>query len=290
METLSVVVVNWNAGGALGRCLASIYASTPWSGALEVLLVDNASTDRSQTRAAREYPGLKVLQNAENRGFARGVNQGLAQATGELILLLNPDVVLAPSTISLLADFMTQHPSAAVVGPKLLNADGTVQASARRDPSPWTGLFGRDAPLTRLFPNNPVSRRELPALEHAGAGPLEVDWISGACLLVRRAAYERVGLMDERFFLFWEDADWCLRFRRAGWKVHYLPSAVGTHRVGVSRARRPIRSAIDFHRSAYRFYRKHHLSSPLHPMMIPLVGGLLVSFGIRALRAALTRR
>jgi N-acetylglucosaminyl-diphospho-decaprenol L-rhamnosyltransferase len=290
MDTLSVVIVNWNAGGALDDCLAALFASKPWCGTLEVLLVDNASTDGSQARAVRDYPGIKVLQNAENNGFARGANQALAQAAGELTLLLNPDVVLNPSAISLLADFMTQHPEAAVVGPKLLNPDGTVQGSARRDPSPWTGLFGRDAPLTRLFPNNPASRRELPGLRHAGEDPLEADWISGACLLVRRAAYERAGLLDERFFLFWEDADWCRRFRRTGWKVYYLPTAVGTHHVGVSRAQRPIRSAIDFHRSAYRFYRKHHLASPVHPMIIPLVGGLLISLALRALQAVLARR
>ena len=289
MNTLSVIIVNWNAGRALDDCLASLFASKP-VGALEVLLVDNASTDGSQARAARDYPGIKILQNAENRGFAPGANQGLEWAVGELMLLLNPDAMLQPSTLSLLVDFMNEHPEAAVVGPRLLNPDGTVQGSARRDPSPWTGLFGRDAPLTRLFPNNPVSRRELPNLCHVGDAPLEVDWISGACLLVRRAAYEQVGGLDERFFLFWEDADWCRRFRRAGWKVYYLPTAVGTHRVGVSRAQRPMRSAIDFHRSAYRFYRKHHLSSPFHPMIIPLAAGLLISFGTRALRAVRTRR
>jgi hypothetical protein len=289
MNTLSVIIVNWNAGRALDDCLASLFASKPVE-ALEVLLVDNASTDGSQARAARDYPGIKILQNAENRGFAPGANQGLECAVGELMLLLNPDAMLQPSTISLLVDFMNGHPEAAVVGPRLLNPDGTVQGSARRDPSPWTGLFGRDAPLTRLFPNNPVSRRELPNLCHVGDAPLEVDWISGACLLVRRAAYEQVGGLDERFFLFWEDADWCRRFRRAGWKVYYLPTAVGTHRVGVSRAQRPMRSAIDFHRSAYRYYRKHHLSSPFHPMIIPLAAGLLISFGTRALRAVRTRR
>jgi len=290
MDTLSVIIVNWNAGEALNDCLASLFASKAWCGALEVLLVDNASTDGSQARAIREYPGIKLLQNAGNRGFAPAANQGLSLAAGELVLLLNPDVVLSLTAIPLLADFMAHHPEAAVVGPKLLNRDGTVQGSARRDPSPWTGLFGRSTPLTRLFPNNPVSRRELPGLRHAGDDPLEVDWVSGACLLVRRAAYERVGLLDERFFLFWEDADWCLRFRRAGWKVYYLPAASGTHQVGVSRAQRPVRSALDFHRSAYRFYRKHHPSSPLHPVTLLLTGGLLISFGIRALQAVLVRR
>ncbi len=289
MDTLSVVIVNWNAGRALDDCLDALFASES-SGTTEVMLVDNASTDGSQVRAVEAHPSIKLLQNVENRGFACGANQGLERVVGELILLLNPDTMLNPSTLPLLVDFMNQRPDAAVVAPKLLNPDGTVQGSARRDPSLWTGLFGRDAPLTRLFPNNPVTRRELPSLRHVGDAPLEVDWVSGACLLVRRAAYEHVGGLDERFFLFWEDADWCRRFRGAAWKVYYLPTAVGTHDVGVSRAQRPFRSAFDFHRSAYRFYRKHHLASPFHPMILPLVGGLLVSFCIRAFQAVRARR
>ncbi len=288
-DTLSIVIVNWNAGRVLDACLAALFASKPVGG-LEVLLVDNASTDGSQLHASREHPGIEIVQNTENRGFARAVNQALVRAVGQFTLLLNPDVVLSPTAISLLVAFMNQRPDVAVVGPKLLNADGTVQGSARRDPSFWTGLFGRATPLTRLFPNNPVSRRELPGLGHVGDDPLEVDWVSGACLMVRRSAYERVGRLDERFFLFWEDADWCRRFRGAGWKVCYLPTAVATHDVGESCAQRPVRSEVDFHRSAYQFYRKHHLSSPFHPMIVLLAGGLLVNLGIRVLKAARGRR
>ena len=288
-DTLSVVIVNWNAGWRLDACLKALFASKP-VGRLEVLLVDNASADGSQRRAGREQAGIEILQNTENLGFARAVNQALERAAGEFTLLLNPDVVLSPAAIALLVDFMSQHPDAAVVGPKLLNPNGTVQGSARRDPSVWTGLFGRAAPLTRLFPNNPVSRRELPGLGHVGDDPFEVDWVSGACLMVRRAAYERVGRLDERFFLFWEDADWCRRFRGASWKVYYLPTAIATHDVGMSCAQRPVRSALDFHRSAYLFYRKHYLSSLFHPMIVPLVGGLIVSLGIRVLSLARPRR
>lgn len=290
MVTLSVIIVNWNAGPALAECLGSLLASDPWGREMEVLLVDNASTDGSQRDAARAYPALTLVQNGENRGFARATNQGLRVARGETALLLNPDVVLTRTAIPHLAAFLAAHPEAAVVGPKLLNHDGTVQGSARRDPSLWTGLFGRSAVLTRLFPRNPLSQRELPSLLHSGEEPLEVDWVSGACFMVRRAAYERVGLMDERFFLYWEDADWCLRFRRAGWKVYYVPAASAVHRVGVSRARRPVRSAIDFHRSAYYFYRKHYLPSPAHPMMVVLVGGLLLHLAFRLVQALVWRR
>ena len=289
MDALSVVIVNWNAGRWLDECLTALFASQGVEG-LEVFLVDNASTDGSQTRVARAHSGITLLQNAENLGFARAVNQALAGASGELTLVVNPDVVVSPLAISRLVDFMHQHPEAAVVGPRLLNPDGTVQGSARRDPSPWTGLFGRDTLLTRLFPGNPMSRRELPGLRHQGDEPLAVDWVSGGCLLVRGEASAQVGGLDERFFLFWEDADWCRRFRAAGWKVYYLPTAIATHYVGVCCSQRPVRSVVDFHRSAYRYYRKHYLPSALHPMVVPLASGLLISLGVRALKAVSTRR
>src|SRR5262249_10006902 len=150
--------------------------------------------DGSQSGLASAYPGVHIVQNAANVGFARAVNQGLRAARGHFVLVMNPDVILQPSTLPRLMEFMTAHPAVGVAGPRLLNPDGTVQGSARRDPSAWTALFGRSAPLTRLFPNNSVSQRELPALSVAGDAPVEVDWLSGACLLVRRTAWEQVGL------------------------------------------------------------------------------------------------
>ena len=290
MSAVSVVIVNWNAGSALGACLASLAASEPANGPLEVFVVDNGSTDGSQAAAREASPPVTLIQNPDNRGFAHAANQALRVARGGLALLLNPDVVLAPATLRQLVTFMNDHPDVAVAGPQILNADGSRQGSARRAPSPWTGLFGRSSLLTRVFPDNPWSRRELPGLFHAGDEPLEVDWVAGACFMVRRSACGEVGLMDDRFFLFWEDADWCLRFRQAGWKVCYVPTASAVHRVGVSRARRPIRSVLDFHRSAYYFYRKHRLPSSRHPMVAVLVAGLLVSLGVRVIQALLPRR
>ena len=213
------------------------------------------------------------------------MNQGLRAGEGQFALVLNPDVILQPVRLPRLMQFMTTHPDAGIAGPRLLDPDGTVQGSARRDPSAWTALFGRSAPLTRLFPNNPVSKRELPALSVAGDAPVQVDWLSGACLVVRRTAWEEVGLLDERFFLFWEDADWCLRFRRAGWGVYYVPAASGTHFVGVSRAGRRLGSVLDFHVSAYRYYRKHRVLSAVHPRTILVGAGLLASLALRSVQA-----
>ena len=230
--------MNWNAGATLRACLTALFASEGGDPP-QVIVVDNASTDGSLAGLTSTYPALEIVRNAENVGFARAVNQGFRAVRGQFALLLNPDVILLPSALLRLTQFMTAHPEAGIAGPRLLDPDGTVQGSARRDPSAWTALFGRSAPLTRLFPNNPVSKRELPARSVADTGPVEVDWLSGACLVARRAAWEQVGLLDERFFLFWEDADWCVRFRRAGWGVYYVPAASGTHFVGVSRARPP---------------------------------------------------
>jgi N-acetylglucosaminyl-diphospho-decaprenol L-rhamnosyltransferase len=284
MEQASVVIVNWNAGPALRACLGALLA-TEGGDPPQVTLVDNASTDGSQMALASAYPALETIQNARNVGFARAANQGLRAAPGEFVVLLNPDVILLPSAVPRLIHFMTTHPDAGIAGPRLLDPDGTVQGSARRDPSAWTGLFGRSAPLTRLFPHNPVSQRELPALSVEGEVPIRVDWVSGACLVVRRTAWEQVGLLDERFFLFWEDADWCLRFREAGLGVYYVPAACGTHLVGVSRAGRRLGSVWDFHVSAYRYYRKHRLPSAVHPLTIVVGGGLLVSLALRSIQA-----
>jgi GT2 family glycosyltransferase len=185
---------------------------------------------------------------------------------------------------------MAAHPEAAVAGPKLLDADGTVQGSARRDPSAWTALFGRSAPLTRLFPGNPVSQREMPAFTVEGTAPVRVDWVSGACMLVRRTAWEQVGMFDEQFFLYWEDADWCRRFRQAGWDVYYVPAACGTHLVGVSRAKRRLGSVLDFHVSAYRYYRKHTQGPMARPVTMLVGVGLLGSLLLRSAQALWPRR
>ncbi len=287
---VSVIIVNWNARDVLLECLDALLPPGAPARDREVLVVDNASTDGSAEAVARRSPAVRLVQNPDNRGFARAVNQGLALATAPFALVLNPDVVIAPAAITDLLEFMAREPEVAVAGPRLRNPDGSVQGSARRRPSVWTGLFGRTAWLTRWFPGNAMSRRELMAIDETSDQPRDVDWLSGACLMVRRRAWEQVGPMDEGFFLFWEDADWCLRFRDAGWRVVHVPAASAIHRVGVSCAQRRLASTIDFHRSAYRLYRKHYLRSPLHPMIAVLVPGLLLSLLLRLPGALRARR
>ncbi len=278
---VSIIVVNWKARDALLDCLAALLPPGTPTDEYQVLVIDNASGDGSVETVARRYPAVRQVRNPDNRGFARAVNQGLALAAAPFALVLNPDVVIRPAAIAALLEFMEREPGVAVAGPRLRNPDGSLQGSARRRPSAWTGLFGRSACLTHWFPGNPVSRRELMAIDEGAVEPRDVDWLSGACLMVRRRAWEQVGPMDERFFLFWEDADWCLRFGHAGWRVVHVPAASAIHRVGVSCAQRRLASTLDFHRSAYRLYRKHYLRSPLHPMIALLVPGLILSLLLR---------
>ena len=284
MEHYSVVIVNWNAGATLRRCIRALCGSDGGE-PQQVILVDNASTDGSLAGLESTYPVIEIIRNERNIGFARAVNQGLRAARHQLVLVLNPDVILFSSAMARLVEFMVANPDVAVAGARLMDPDGAVQGSARRDPDGWTVLFGRSAPLTRLFPGNPLSRREMPALSVDVTDPVQVDWLSGACLIMRRSAWEQVGPLDERFFLFWEDADWCLRCRRAGWGVYYVPAARGTHFVGVSQAGRRLGSVLDFHLSAYRYYRKHRRRSPFHPMVMLVGAGLLASLALRSAQA-----
>ncbi|NVM27039.1 MAG: glycosyltransferase, partial [Desulfobacterales bacterium] len=154
--------------------------------------------------------------------------------------------------------YMEQHPYVGIVGPKILNHDGSVQGSARTFPTPLTGLFGRSSVLTRFFPNNPFTRANILTTRSDGKTPMEVDWVSGACMVVRRKALDDVGLLDERFFMYWEDADWCRRMWRKGGKVVYFPQASVVHYVGASSGQAPLRSIFEFHKSSYRLFEKYN--------------------------------
>jgi GT2 family glycosyltransferase len=172
-----------------------------------------------------------------------------------------------------MARYLDAHPETAVVGPRVEDPGGTVQQSARRFPAMVTGLAGRTSCLTRAWPRNPLSRREL-LVDASSAAPREVDWVAGSCLAVRADAFRSVGGMDERFFLYWEDADLCRRLRDAGWRTVYLPAAVAVHSVGRSRRHAgtlPIRA---FHHSAYVYFAKHR-AGRFGFISLPIVGVLL---------------
>jgi hypothetical protein len=254
---VSAVLVNYNAGRELRRALQSIadeLADTRW----EAVVVDNASTDGSGAVVSEFAPWARLVHNDENVGFARGMNQGLAATTGALVLLMNPDCRLGTGAVRALSEELARFPHCAIVGPRILNPDGSVQGSARGDPDMLTGLFGRSTLLRRLFPSLAVSRRNVIAAEPlASDASVAVDWLSGACMLARRDALNRVGGFDERYFLYWEDADLCRRLRAQGFEVRYVPAATAVHDVGQSSRTLKAPAIRAFHASAYLYYGTH---------------------------------
>ncbi len=251
---LSVCIVNWNTREHLARALESLTC-----GGLEhpeVIVVDNSSQDGSAAMVKERFPGVRLLENQENLGFSHANNQALRAAQGKYLLLLNPDCIVQADALRRLVEFLEATPEAGVVGPRLLNADGSLQFSCRRFPSFGAGLF-RNTPLGWLFPRNRFSRGYL-MTDWKHDAPRPVDWVSGAALCLRRRLLEEVGLLDEGFFMYCEDVDWCFRAQEKGWKIYYLPTAVITHLIGRSSDQRPLAMVKEFHRSMARFYRKHY--------------------------------
>ena len=256
---VSGIIVNYNGGTELRRALQSIADELAAHTAWEVVVVDNASSDGSAAIVAEFAPTARLVPNQENVGFARGVNQGLRHVSAPLVLIMNPDCRLVPGAVAALRKQLEGHPTCAITGPCILDPDGSVQGSARGDPDMFTGLFGRTSVLRRVLPDLGVSRRNVVTDEprRAGKSSVKVDWLSGACMLARRDALEKVHGFDERYFLYWEDADLCRRLRAQGYHVRYVPGATAFYRVGHS-SRRTRASAIRaFHRSAYLYYATH---------------------------------
>ena len=249
---VTAVVVSFNTRDDLRRCLASLraHAGLP----CEVVVVDNASADASADMVRAEFPEARLIRNRENVGFSRANNQGLREAAGAYVLILNSDAELAPGALPALVALLDARPRVAAVGPRTLNPDGTVQVSfgpALTPVAEW-----RQRRLVRG-----VERRDPAALAEAEAHAAverEPDWVSGSCLLARKDALDSVGGFDESFFLYEEDVDLCLRLRRAGWTVVFTPAAAVVHHLGRSMQTDPARVRLEYHRSHLRYYRKHN--------------------------------
>ncbi len=262
---VSVVIVNYNTGDDLRRCLSSLdegLATVAW----DCIVIDNVSTDGS-SELNKPDNRLRTYRNMENVGFARAVNQGLALTEGVEVLILNPDCELLPGSIAVLHVELGRYPDCVVVGPRVVDPDGTIQGSARGDPTIFTGLFGRSSLLTRRFPRSPLAKQNIRTLAEVEPGDTSVvvDWVAGSCMLARRDALDSVGGLDERFFLYWEDADLCRRMRVRGGQIRYMPGATIVHRVGGSTEKAPILAIRAFHASAYLYYTTHVARSPFNP-------------------------
>jgi GT2 family glycosyltransferase len=223
---ISIVVVSYNTRDLLRRCLATI-ASSDTARSYETIVVDNASQDGSPDVVASEFPNVRLVRNRANSGYSRAVNQAIRLAKGRYILILNPDIEVLPGAIDALSAHMDEYPHIGIAGGKLLNPDGTLQYSCRTFYTLAT-LLHRRTILGKLFPNSQVVRRHL-MMDWDHASAREVDWMLGACLMVRSQAIQEVGLMDERFFMYFEDVDWCYRMKQHGWGVVYVPDAVMKH-------------------------------------------------------------
>ena len=202
------------------------------------------------------------MRNAVNVGFGRGINQGVSASSAPLVLIINPDCRLERGAVATMRAELEARQRCAIVGPRVLDPDGSEQGSARGDPDMLTGLFGRTGPLRFLLPSSSTSKRNVVSGRGENA---TVDWVSGACMLVRRTAFEDVGRFDARYFLYWEDADLCRRLRARGHEIRYVPAAVAVHRVGHSSRTARAASIKAFHESAYLYYATHVAPGALNP-------------------------
>jgi GT2 family glycosyltransferase len=257
MIDLSIVIVSFNTRDRLERCLLSL-EDQPGEKELrvEVFVVDNASCDGSADMVDRRFPAVRLIRNDRNRGYAAANNQALRVASGKALLLLNPDTVVPHGVLSVLVRHMHGSPDVGIVGCRLVRLDGSLDKACRRSfPTPFTALC-RFLRLCRIFPSSRlVGRYNLTYLDPRGS--YEVDSVVGAFMLVRREVYSEIGGLDESFFMYGEDLDWCFRARERGFAVRYVGSASVVHEKGASSRKAALRMHYHFHRAMVLFHRKH---------------------------------
>jgi GT2 family glycosyltransferase len=264
---LSIIIVSWNTKEFLLSCVGSVFESDQGI-SREVIVVDNGSQDGSGNEVKKMLPWVRLVENERNLGFAKAVNQGLQRASGRYILLLNPDTRIKQGAIERLVSFMDLHSDTGVAGAQLLNSDGSKQNSIANFPSLATELFNKSL-LRWLFP------KRFPGKERNYSEPVEVNSVIGACMMVRREALDQVGLLDEDYFLFLEETDWCYRMKKAGWKVYHVPEAEVLHFQGKSTETDKKRARVEYFRSRYHFFKKNRGRG----QWLILLAGLLIRLG-----------
>ncbi len=276
---LSVTVCSWNTSEDLQACLESLEAAKD-EAQFEVIVIDNNSEDGSPDMVEAKFPWVRLYRMSTNLGFTGGHNFALKERKGRHAFLLNSDATVHPGAIRSLLDFVEANPEAGIIGPKVLNPDGTLQLSCRRFPNPLAALF-RNTPIGKLFPKNRYTRDYL-MLDWTHDGPREVDWVSGCAFLATETLINKIGTLDPEYFMFCEDVDWCFRTWKAGFKVMYVPNAVVTHAIGRSTDKAPNRMIGRFHGSMLRFYRKNMLPSVAAPLRPFALAGAAAALGLRA--------
>ena len=252
---ISVVIVAWNANHYLKLCLESL-ATAPPRRTMEVIVVDNASSDGTAEMTEARFPWVKLMKSSENLGFSKGNNLGIRQCQGRYIALVNPDVIVLPGCLDVLADFLDENPKVGNVGPRVLNPDMSMQSTCRRFPNLWANFCSATG-LETLFKGSRFF-----AGEHMFFFPhdrtLAVDVLVGCFSMIRREAFDSVGLLDENLFMYGDDVDWCRRARKAGWQVVFHPSARAIHDRGKITAPYPVRFAVAQQKSVLYYWSKHH--------------------------------
>ncbi|MBL8235973.1 MAG: glycosyltransferase family 2 protein [Bryobacterales bacterium] len=260
---LSVVLAARNNWHYVRGCLHSL----PEGGVpdYEVIVVDNASTDGTAQRVREKFPLARIIQNETNTGHCHAMNQGIAASRGKYVLVLDGDTVLVPGAARRMVEFLEARPDVAIVAPRMLNEDGSVQETARSFPTVMNGLWGRQSLLTAWFPNHPMSKKYLRRDALTATEPFEVDWVSAAAMLFRRTLPEQIGYWDETIRGYWVDADWCKTAHQAG-KIFCDPGSKVIHyeqnRKGIKKTTPRI---LLFHEGAYRFYSKHYTAGAMDP-------------------------
>ena len=277
---LSVIIVNWSTRDLLCQCLDSLTQKVKGT-EMEILVADNGSTDGSVAAVRKKFSGVRLIENRFNLGFAKANNQALSVSKGRYLLLLNPDTQVKDEAIERMLSFMNAHVETGLVGAQLLNADGSKQNSIANFPSLATELLNKSL-LRWLFPE------KFPGKERDYPGPVEVDSVIGACMLVRRETVEQVGLLDEEYFLFLEETDWCYRMKKAGWKIYHIPQAEVLHFQGKSAEAEKGKARIEYYRSRYHFFRKNKGRLQQVLLMIGLIAKLWIELIFMFIACTLT--
>jgi GT2 family glycosyltransferase len=280
---VSVIIVNWNVRELLRRCLSSLRQGEETRVATtEMIVVDCASWDGSVDMVRREFPGVRLIASQENLGYAGGNNRGMAEAAGRYLLILNPDTELVGDALAAMVRYLDEHPGVGALGPALRYPDGTLQSSRRRFPTPATA-FWESTLLHQWFPNNRIARR-YHLTDRLADVPQPVDWLVGAALMLRREAWQQVGPLDEGFFMYFEELDWCRRCRAAGWEIHYLPAAEVIHYEGKSSEQVVTARIVRFQRSKVRYFAKYYGPGWALVIRLFLVGTFVFQWGAEGLK------
>jgi GT2 family glycosyltransferase len=277
---VSILIPNYNGRDLLRNCLKSIYEH-PCSYPFEVLVVDDHSNDRSFEAVRDEFPWVRLFKNTANMHYATSNNRMFDLARGKFLYLLNSDTIMLEGAIDRLVEWLDTHPRAGCVGSKLLNEDGSVQASVKTLPNLRSAFFGARSPFAKLFPTNPLTTRELLHLSMDMTKPFQAGYVSSASWLMPRQVVDEVGYLDPRLS-YHVDADYCARIQKAGWEVWYLPVAVVIHldhKGGtLYDPRRRFKAVLEFHCGSWIFFERHEMKSWLHPLTWIVIGGLAVRF------------